>query len=115
MATIVDIEKCDDCHQAVPAEILMHSGLPCADCHTLTGPAPDEVWDAVVEARTLSALVMVDQACVDKIQERLSAAIVDAPLPPVVALTSLDDDTPPAATSSRTARRLLGLARGAAP
>ena len=73
------------------------------------GPDAGEIWRAVLDARRQSTLVIIDQDCADRIQERLKEAVAEFPLPPMVVMPTLDRDDWPENHASHDARRALGL------
>ena len=69
----------------------------------------DNIWQAVLDARHGSAIVIVSQDCADLIRERLMDTVIENPLPPIVVMPTLDRDDPFQSRVSRGARQALGL------
>lgn len=74
--------------------------------------APTEsaaVWDAVLQARERSDLVIVNQDHARTVTSRLEALIRRRPIPPVVIVPSVDSDHALQDSATAVARRLVGI------
>ena len=75
----------------------------------VTPTEADAVWQAMLEARLNSNLVILNQAHADVIQARLQELISTEPTPPVVVVPSMASKEPAQDRVVAPARRVLGL------
>lgn len=71
-------------------------------------PNPEQVWAELVAARRDADLVVLSQTHAATVRGRL-ALLYDDPVPPVVTIPSLADDTAMSHDAAGAARRALGL------
>ncbi len=67
------------------------------------------VWNAILQAREQSDLVILNQEHAHSVKSRLEALIRQRPIPPIVIIPSIDTDHALQDSVIDTARRVLGV------